>query len=210
MLTFNSLIILSFVFTIFLYSNYLRGKRKYKFQIHPNCLLTKHTIVFLSGKTSLFYFGRYWNYIPSWLEAHGYDILEFTFAKNNSNHRKDELLAFLELSEGEAYHFIGDASAHEEMHWLALQNHPSVKSLSIATTKNHTPHCKEIHYLPLTLIEKTSGNRNYWQFATFFHSLWQAPLEFNVVGLGCSKEWGSIARQYLNWAISLAENDLSC
>ncbi|MCB9026837.1 MAG: hypothetical protein H6625_11000 [Bdellovibrionaceae bacterium] len=174
-------------------------------------MLTKYPIVFLSGPDSIFYSGRYWNYIPDWLEAHGYEVLDFNFSKDSYVQRVAELKALINLTEGSRYHYIADPSLKKELEWLAQQDFSAIQSLSMVSSQPITLHNKSINNLVISLAQNPSKTpRIYWKLAAKLHSLWKAPIDTEVVGLSESDQISPIARQYLSWAISLAESDMTC
>jgi len=44
-------------------------------ELRPNCLISRHPLVFVSGRSSLFRLFDHWNLIPGFLREHGYEIL---------------------------------------------------------------------------------------------------------------------------------------
>lgn len=71
-LPFLFLPLLFFAFAIL--TNLYREHRQYKFELKPNCLLTRNPIVFVTGPRSIFYFRKYWNAYPEVLAEHGYQV----------------------------------------------------------------------------------------------------------------------------------------
>ncbi|MCE3011009.1 MAG: hypothetical protein LW875_10395 [Proteobacteria bacterium] len=60
------------------WTNRQRAKQKINFELKNNLLMTKHPLLFINPRRSLFYWIYPWNQIPSYLTAHGYE----TFEKN--------------------------------------------------------------------------------------------------------------------------------
>ncbi len=211
MLIFNWLVLglVGSILFIVLYSNLHRQKLRYKFSLQPNCLLTSHPIIFLSGKTSLFYFGKYWNCIPEWLEAHGYDVMEFNFSKNSRETRIQELQSFLELTKGEALHFAGDASSLDELNWLAKQDMPTEASLTMFSNTEPRNLCEKIRFNRVLSEKNGAHSHTYWGVLTRLHSIAKAPIEGQTLCTPNHKNLNQVAHQYLHWAISLAERDMS-
>ena len=121
-----------------------------------NNLLTHHPIIFLTKSRFLHNSSSYWEGVPEFLEEHGYDVLEFKFHSYFLAKRLQELKAFLDLSKGDAYHFMGDSTTQQELKWLQRLNHPCVKTITLSEAPRHS------------------------------------------------------RKNYINWAISLAENELTC
>lgn len=100
-------------------SNRLRERCEYKFTLKPNCLLTRHPVVFLTGRRSIFYFRRYWNSYPAFLAEHGYEV--FTLALPwKGPERLRQMKAFLEDQEkaGNTFHFVMDQTTSKEFSGL--------------------------------------------------------------------------------------------
>lgn len=62
------------LFVLALFSNLLRTKVQEPPELVPNCLMTKSPVEFWTGPRSLFYFMAYWNDLPLFLQAHGYEV----------------------------------------------------------------------------------------------------------------------------------------
>ena len=124
--------------------------------IQPNCLLTIYPIIFFLYPRLLLPSTQHWYDIPDWLEAHGYDVFVFSFKSIYLKNRIKELQAFLELSKGDAYHFVADKNCREELNWLQQSNSTVIKTLTLGEAPRHSH------------------------------------------------------MNYLSWAISLAENELTC
>lgn len=65
--------LVAFAFFLVLFGNFIRRPRDPK-KLVPNCLLTRSPVVFVTGLRSPFYFRHYWNDLPAYLVAHGYDV----------------------------------------------------------------------------------------------------------------------------------------
>jgi hypothetical protein len=93
--------------------NWQRAHQETEFDLTPNCLLTRHPIAFLTGHRSLFYFLSYWNEIPAFLTAHGYQIYVMPLpwkpkaAKRFLNHYFHR-----RAPEGQKFHFVIDPSLY--------------------------------------------------------------------------------------------------
>lgn len=91
--------------------NFTRWPRDPKSLI-PNCLLTRSPIVFITGLRSPFYFRHYWNDLPTYLVAHGYDVRVLRLPWSGTKERRiwmEKLLA------QQSVHLIMDPQTAEEM-----------------------------------------------------------------------------------------------
>jgi hypothetical protein len=172
-------------------NNSIRLLKKYSFSLLPNCLLTRHPIVFVSGKQSLFYHGRYWNFIPSYLQEHGYEILALDMPWRDSKKRILEISNFADalIHEGTPAHWICDASSADELQSTAQEKALAFKSIRIVTNEA----------LP----------KNSWKdFNLFIHNLLWSPIQPQVVGVVHDDiELKEIGKMYLKIAVELAEQD---
>jgi hypothetical protein len=159
----------------------------------PNCLLTRYPIVFIPGQQSLFYNGRYWNFIPEYLEEHGYEVLNVDLPWRDSKRRKEDLLRLTDalISEKTPCHWICDQSSAQEVAELHNTYPQAFKSLQVMD------HDKNFHL----------GN----SWTTTLHNLiWTAksPLNPYVVGLAKNDtETKMIGKSYLSIMVRLAEQD---
>lgn len=202
-----TLVLVSFSF---FYINKLRTRLQYIFNLQPNCLLTRYPIIFLSGKTSIFYYGRYWNCIPEWLEAHGYDVLDFEFSHNSFTQRTHELQSLLDLLKGESFHFAADVSSIDELEWLAQNQMSSVRSLTLFSSYAPPSIHPSIEFISIDDLNNHSKYLMPWRIISKFHSAFnKKPLCGSTLCLPGLQNDNSNIRRYLNWAISLAEKDLS-
>lgn len=80
--------LLSFLLLLFCFTtNGLRSVTPPIKKLSPNRLLTRHPIIFIHGKKSIFYFAKYWNQLPHYLASHGYEIMHLRLPWKNANQR---------------------------------------------------------------------------------------------------------------------------
>lgn len=100
-----------------LLENKKRSLQQLDFELTPNCLMTRHPLVFVTGKRSLFYFAKYWNCLPMYLAEHGYDVFTLTLPWRKTQSRtaqlKNQLSHFSKA--GEKYHLFFDSSSLQEI-----------------------------------------------------------------------------------------------
>lgn len=99
------LISISIVAVIVLH-NLRRAKNIKQWELKPNCLMTRHPLVFITGRRSLFYFLSYWNQIPNFLSEHGFDVTILSLNWNNTNIRTKQLVQ----------NFVGLERVHKKVH----------------------------------------------------------------------------------------------
>lgn len=117
-------------------TNLYREYRQYKFELKPNCLLTRKPVVFISGPRSIFYFCKYWNAYPEILAEHGYEVFTIHLPWRGPA-RLAKLKEFLRQQDthSKKYHFVCDEFSASELREL-LADAPSVASLTILKNKN--------------------------------------------------------------------------
>lgn len=117
-------------------TNLYRQRRRTSFELEPNCLLTRHPVVFITGPRSLFYFRRYWNAYPEILAEHGYEVFLLPLPWQGPQ-RENKMQEFLNTrpAETRGFHFICDSVTAEEM--ASLFEH-SPLALSV-TVLRHPP-----------------------------------------------------------------------
>lgn len=214
---------------IVLFSNILRAKKDLHLNgLRPNCLLTKHAIVFITGKRSIFYFLKYWNNVPKILSEHGYEVQVLNLPWRDAKTRRKHLLHFLQESKkaGKAYHFLGDITSFKELKWLEALESTEVASLSLVddyrirskklTPEDLNPRSGQITRFVWKSSEKDHKQKSQHSFSTLFaklHSLWTGSLdEFSAHTLGATRasEQPNFKDFYIDIAISLAEYDMQC
>ncbi|WP_413287908.1 hypothetical protein [Bdellovibrio sp. HCB337] len=111
------LLFLPFLFFAFaLITNLYREHRQYRFQLKPNCLLTRNPIVFITGPRSIFYFRKYWNAYPEVLAEHGYNVFTLHLPWRGPE-RLRRMTEFLQNKDQTStkYHFICDEFTASEL-----------------------------------------------------------------------------------------------
>lgn len=105
-----------------------RQKRLQSLELRPNCLLTRHPIVFIAGRRSIFRLFEHWNEVPAFLREHGYDVyvLEPAPRKPFGESMLEGLAEFPEKC-----HLIADSSLKSELESIARAKHPRVASLTL-------------------------------------------------------------------------------
>lgn len=107
----------------------LRKKRVAELELRPNCLLTRHPIVFVASPRSLFRLFEPWNDIPVYLKEHGYEVIVMDCPRKGSPARA--IVQALETLKGK-HHLIGDSSLEDVFTSLALVRHPQIATLTLA------------------------------------------------------------------------------
>ena len=129
LLLFSLLASVIFVVSAMLFQIQRRKERRRRLdglELRPNCLLTRHPIVFLAGRRSLFRPFEHWNEIPAYLREHGYDVWVLEPA---SHSRVEALIEALDSLSGKC-HLIADSSSHRELEELSRAQHAKIVSLT--------------------------------------------------------------------------------
>lgn len=148
------LIILSlFVFTVALavFSNRARARKEIPFDLHPNCLLTRWPLLFVTGPRSFFYFDTYWNGYTSYLAEHGYEVFKLQLPWNKSEFRKKRFLEFITQQEnlGRKFHLFIDSPTFAELEpILRTHNFSAIMSLTEITAANQDHASTSLKALP--------------------------------------------------------------
>lgn len=164
--------------------NFSRWPREPKSLI-PNCLLTRSPVIFVTGLRSPFYFRHYWNDLPAYLVAHGYDVRVLRLPWNDPEKR---LLWMEKLLAGQTAHLVADPRTAEEMAEL-LKNLP-IRSLFIPRSR-----------MPLAPMGR---------FYERFHRLWVRtalktnPVSLAHLGVGAREE---MKRELLRFIRNEAERE---
>jgi hypothetical protein len=111
----------------------IRQNRLRHLTLRPNCLMTRHPIVFVSGQRSLFRPFEYWNDIPIYLKEHGYEVmvLQSPAASSRPCVSSEEFLAPVECIPGKI-HLIGDSTSESQLRELAKTPNPKIATLTLA------------------------------------------------------------------------------
>lgn len=200
-------------------TNRHRSRLNYKYDLRPNCLLTANPLVFVSGRRSLFYFGRYWNFLPEFLRDHGYEVKDLTLPWRNRQGRQAALQEFLTHYPGQSFHWIGDATCAAELDYLCRHFPSAVAGAWVITARAAGPHpdaaprASTLH-LPLA---RRSKKIKFWhhplpRLLVFCHQvLFSGPslrMEPLVLGHPAYCDLSQCGKLYLDFAISLAENEV--
>jgi hypothetical protein len=112
-------------------TNLYREHREYKFELKPNCLLTRKPVVFITGPRSVFYFRKYWNAYPEILAEHGYEVFTLHLPWRGQA-RLTKMRDFLQHHDQRAkrYHFICDEYSFLELR-EPLEQSPCVTSITV-------------------------------------------------------------------------------
>ncbi len=97
-------------------TNKARAQKHYDQALHPNCLLTRWPLLFVTGPRSFFYFANYWNIYPSYLAEHGYEVFHLRLPWSNPILRKSRLIEFLKSQDAakRKFHMVMDSSTLKE------------------------------------------------------------------------------------------------
>jgi hypothetical protein len=177
--------------------NKSRTEKIFSFTLFPNCLLTRHPVVFVDGKKSVFYFGKFWNFIPDYIADHGYEVIDLTLPWRNSASRLSEIENFLQVLSAEkmACHFFIDPSSDIDFRQAAKKFPEAVRSITLATDLDFTN-------------EQASGGT---PFFLWLHQMLLGKKESTparVLGLDPSLEPKICGKIYLKHCVQLAEQDL--
>jgi len=121
---------------LIVYKNWQRSKFNFKFDLKHNVLMTKHPLLFITGKRSLFYFLKYWNQLPEYLISHGYEVYVLPLPWRKEHLRRKALRRFLsEKSEqNQKFHLFFDSSSYQDLAALFKDhNFTSVASTSLVS-----------------------------------------------------------------------------
>lgn len=179
-----------FVFTVIFYAkvqNKIRHTKISSYRLLPNCLLTRKPVVMIGGKESLFYKGKFYNFIPKALRDHGYEIIDFQ--PQNGATREKDLQNFIEILREEKL----------ICHWLCLNE----DIVSLNNLKRLYP--KSFQSLTVLTDHKDSP----FNFNLFFHNLLNPKNKLNAFLLGDPSSNQSLAtlKYYLKIIKDLAEQD---
>lgn len=135
-LPFILLPLITFSFAIL--TNLYREHRHYRFELKPNCLLTRNPVVFLTGPRSIFYFRKYWNAYPEVLAEHGYEVFTLHLPwQGPARLRKMNDFLRIQANLNKKYHLVCDDFTATELHPL-LSASPAVASLTVPPPPQET------------------------------------------------------------------------
>lgn len=219
----GSLLSTSVFLAIHVSVDYLRSLRLRKIELAPNCLLTRHPIVFVTGRRSIFYFLNYWNQVPAFLAEHGYEVEVVALPWRNSVRRLDALKATL-VARKRPCHLIGDSSIEHELGTARDWGLLNLKSVTIVESEDRTVRgrvsvsdlrprldgCRSL-VLPKAATKPGPAPLSAWLQALLLSLHNVLAAETNVVsaevGLSLSGQTWIVERKFLGLAISLAEDD---
>lgn len=204
----------------------IRKRHLSALELRPNCLLTRHPIVFVASPRSVFRLFSPWNNIPAFLREHGYEVL--VLEPPSKADCASAILRTFERLDGK-HHLIGDSSLEPVFMSLAQERHPKIATLTLAKnrrteTRRHParpPSPEDLKPLPSTIetldIEPRhlEGRPRDWvNFASLallsFHNAFsfgrRRKIDALETGHVLTKSW-DIESRFLDLAISLAERD---
>lgn len=176
--------------------NKARLNRKYSYPLFPNCLITRHPVVFIHGRKSLFYFGNYWNFIPQFLIDHGYEVIDLDLPWRDEAQREKEFMRFLKLMTEKSIgaHFIGDITSKKILD-DGQKRYPEIfKSLNVMSLRDVSIPLTENEPLSFRLHRLVTGR--------------QSDLDGRILGLTDICDLKDVGRIYLRKLVELAESDL--
>ncbi len=192
--------------------NLKRISRKPHFELTPNCLLTKYPIIFVPGKTSFFYFLKYWNSIPHYLKEHGYEVYEIKFNPLTTFFRKKHLIKTIKtLSQRhKKVHLVFDHSQMKEAYSIDQKNFDEIQAIHIFSEHKsiERTHSHKIHFHQLTL--KTAPINAFHKYIKCAHDLFtQSPyfISLSLLGGQSTKDNLTIEPHYLQSFAKVAEQD---
>ena len=115
------------VLALSLWANLRRNKRNYKFDLEPNCLLTRWNVLFITGPRSFFYFSRYWNIYPVYLAEHGYEVFTLHLPWNKPYIRIQRFKEFLRTQSElkRHFHLVFDSTSLIEFQEMLRSERPA-------------------------------------------------------------------------------------
>lgn len=213
--------LLLFVLTVALaiFSNRARVKHEVSFDLHPNCLLTRFPLLFVTGPRSFFYFESYWNGYTSYLAEHGYEVFKLRLPWSNSQLRRQRFIEFIQQQEqmNKKFHVFVDSPTLIELESI-LRATPStaimtLTEISDADEKHPSPANLKAFPFPKSSIESLPSNRGGSLMIQLSYALHRASLtKYSLPSLStlgvCSDTFLSNSRLLLDRAQTLAEMDL--
>ncbi len=209
------------ILTILAIHNWSRTRLVEIKELVPNCLLTNHPLVFVSGRKSIFYFLAYWNSLPHWLASHGYEVFNLNLAWKNPFQRKLKLGEFLQKTSKDQrkLHLFIDSSTYLE--FTEILNHSEIDCLASVTCVGGTPQesisQNSLRRFPIPIEEiEVSPSETPKPIFWKFHLIWTGQsLKTEILPLGWESKKSEqslknlpVAQKILDRARFLAERDL--
>lgn len=199
------------IILILIHQNRQRAKPLREVSLTANCLMTRHPLLFVAGKKSLFYFLSYWNHLPQILAEHGYEVYNLNLPWKNTNLRMKKLLDFLQShSQKQSFHLIVDPSTAQELELLLTQTQlPGVQSITLMTHEAQNRNSLKPLVTPIEelILEPTHKDSILWKA----HQTWSGIKSFPqfIVGWTNPQQLSLIRKHLLKRIIFLAERDHS-
>ena len=204
--------------TFSFYQNQKRAKLELKFDLIPNCLLTRRPLLFLTGQRSLFYFLNYWNQIPEYLAGHGYEVFTLPLSWRNPKKRQKVLKSFLQSAEqkNKKYHILFDSSILPELQDLLSEAHyEAAESLTViqSLSAKIPPPANSVKPLKHSIEELSFSVSSQAPWIWRAHQLFSQKkiMSLRPISLGFAKpcEVSTVCYEFLQRAQFLAERDLT-
>lgn len=209
-----SLFILLLALAVF--TNKARAAKHFDSTLHPNCLLTRWPLLFVTGPRSFFYFSSYWNIYTSYLAEHGYEVFNLRLPWSKPLLRKERLAEFLKSQDqaGRKFHLVVDHYTFQEFEDYLREHKPHCVISVTKIVDAHTPTDSSLKAFPVPVatVEAVPGKRSsfFVRLAYSFHQLLltgRTLPSLNVLG-ACEDSSLQNARLLLDRSQILAEMDL--
>jgi len=151
--------IVLFLFSLAIIHNFFRPKQKPPPGLRPNCLITRHPIVFIHGLKNFFIIKDYFNSIPRYLADHGYKCFEPRFVWRGPATRrklqiKNHIEAILKKTSSQKIHLIAHSLGAIDCLELCLEEKDfaqKVASLTLVSAPlEGSPYSVLAKYFPFT------------------------------------------------------------
>ncbi|MFM6927563.1 MAG: hypothetical protein ACKOX6_03825 [Bdellovibrio sp.] len=198
------------------FTNKARAAKHFDSNLHPNCLLTRWPLLFVTGPRSFFYFSSYWNIYTSYLAEHGYEVFNLRLPWSNPRLRQEHFAEFLK-SQDQAqrkFHLVVDQYTFNEFEDYLRKHKPQcVISVTKVTDMHSQTHSNLTAFpIPIANVETIPGRKSSF-FVRLAYSVHQVLLtgkavpSLNVLG-ACKDSSLQNARLLLERSQTLAEMDL--